>query len=29
LESLPALARGVNTRNGEIVNPALHASEVN
>jgi alanine dehydrogenase len=28
LEANPALARGVNTRGGAIVNPALHASEV-
>ena len=28
LEVHPALARGVNTRRGEIVNPALHAIEV-
>ena len=28
LEAYPALARGVNTRGGEIVNPALHPSEV-
>lgn len=28
LEADPALARGVNTRDGEIVNPALHAIEV-
>ena len=28
LEAMPALARGVNTRGGEIVNPALHTIEV-
>jgi alanine dehydrogenase len=28
LATLPALARGVNTRGGAIVNPALHAIEV-
>ena len=28
LEADRALARGVNTRQGEIVNPALRASEV-
>jgi hypothetical protein len=28
LETIPALARGVNIRNGEIINPALHANEV-
>jgi alanine dehydrogenase len=28
LETTPALARGVNTRHGEVVNPALLASEV-
>jgi alanine dehydrogenase len=28
LEAIPALARGLNTRGGEIINPALHASEV-
>jgi alanine dehydrogenase len=28
LETTPALARGVNTRLGEIVNPALYSSEV-
>jgi len=28
LETSPALARGVNTRHGAIVNPALHAIEV-
>jgi len=28
LDTIPALARGVNTRRGEIVNPALHANEV-
>jgi alanine dehydrogenase len=28
LETIPALARGVNTRGGQIVNPALHAGEV-
>ena len=29
LEAYPALARGVNLRGGQIINPALRASEVN
>jgi alanine dehydrogenase len=28
LESIPALARGLNTRGGALVNPALLTSEV-